>query len=102
MVFIFEDSFLWLLLNEIKNFFNSNNIIYVGHSIEEEISLDFHGIKDSDHLYIILKLNSIQPLIKFFGFVDDALNILIIGGGTIGYYTEFSDATYPGNCTGPL
>ena len=23
------------------------------------------------------------------------------GGGTIGYYTEFSDATYPGNCTGP-
>ena len=24
------------------------------------------------------------------------------GGGTIGYYTEFSDATYPGNCTGPL
>ena len=70
---------------EIKDFFNSNNIIYVGHSIEEEISLDFNGVKDSDHLYIILKLNSIQPLIKFFGFVDDALNILIIGGGTIGY-----------------
>tara|TARA_B110000114_G_C15081519_1_gene394251 strand:+ start:1096 stop:2424 length:1329 start_codon:yes stop_codon:yes gene_type:complete len=70
---------------DIKNFFNENNIVYVGHSIEEKISLDFHGIKDSDHLYLILQLNNIQSLIKFFGFVDHALNILIIGGGNIGY-----------------
>ncbi|MGY9016545.1 MAG: NAD-binding protein [Alphaproteobacteria bacterium] len=70
---------------EIKEFFNQNNIIYIGHSIEDKISFDFHGIKDSDHLYLILKLNNIQSLIKFFGFVDQTLNILLIGGGNIGY-----------------
>jgi len=71
--------------DEIKDFFNQNNIIYIGHSIEDQISFDFQGIKDSDHLYLILKLNNIQSLIKFFGFVDQALNILLIGGGNIGY-----------------
>lgn len=71
--------------DEIKLFFNNNNIIYVGHTKEEVTSLDFHNIKESDHLYLIIKLSNINSLIKFFGFVDHVLNVLIIGGGNIGY-----------------
>ncbi|MAV83175.1 MAG: hypothetical protein CMI90_06915, partial [Pelagibacteraceae bacterium] len=70
---------------EINHFFNEYNFIYVGHSKDENINLDLENIKDSDHVYLIVKLNNIKKLIDFFGFVDDALNILIIGGGNIGF-----------------
>ena len=70
--------------DEIKIFFNEKNICYIGHSKGEEIELNFKNISNSDQLYLLIKKKYLKELIKFFGFKDYILDILIVGGGNIG------------------
>ena len=70
---------------EIKNFFKKNNICYLGHTSNEEEVLNFKMIANSNYLYLLVNKNFLNKMIKFFGFKDYVLNILLIGGGNIGY-----------------
>ena len=70
--------------DEIKTFFKVNNLCYLGHSKEDEIFFDFKTISISDQLYLLIKKKFINKLIKFFGFKDYILDVLIVGGGNIG------------------
>ena len=79
-----SDLFKHHTYNEIKIFFKDNNICYIGHSISEEIKFDFKDICKSDQLYLLLKKKFLKKLIKFFGYKDYVLDILIVGGGNIG------------------
>ena len=69
---------------EIKNFFITNNLCYLGHTKEDEIIFDFKKISISDQLYLLIKKKYLKKLIKFFGFKDYVLDVLIVGGGNIG------------------
>ena len=79
-----SDLFKHHTFEEIKNFFHKKNICYIGHSKGEEIELKFKNISNSDQLYLLIKKKYLNELIKFFGFKDYILDILIIGGGNIG------------------
>ncbi len=79
-----SDLFKHHTFEEIKNFFHKKNICYIGHSKGEEIELNFKNISNSDQLYLLIKKKYLNELIKFFGFKDYILDILIIGGGNIG------------------
>ena len=70
--------------DEIKIFFKTNNLCYLGHSKQDEIIFDFKAISISDQLYLLIKKKYLNKLIKFFGFKDYVLDVLIIGGGNIG------------------
>ena len=70
--------------DEIKNFFKTNNLCYLGHTKEDEIIFDFKKISISDQLYLLIKKKYLKKLIKFFGFKDYVLDVLIVGGGNIG------------------
>ena len=70
--------------DEIKNFFRTNNLCYLGHTKEDEIIFDFKKISISDQLYLLIKKKYLKKLIKFFGFKDYVLDVLIVGGGNIG------------------
>ena len=70
--------------DEIKNFFITNNLCYLGHTKEDEIIFDFKKISISDQLYLLIKKKYLKKLIKFFGFKDYVLDVLIVGGGNIG------------------
>tara|TARA_Y200000002_G_scaffold382545_1_gene399959 strand:+ start:3274 stop:4602 length:1329 start_codon:yes stop_codon:yes gene_type:complete len=69
---------------EIKVFFKTNNLCYLGHSKEEKINFEFKNISISDQLYLLIKKKYLKKLIKFFGFKDYVLDVLIVGGGNIG------------------
>ena len=69
---------------EINNFFKMNNLCYIGHTFEDESFFDFKNISKSDQLYLLTKKEYLKKLIKFFGYKDYVLDILIIGGGNIG------------------
>ena len=69
---------------EIKIFFKTNNLCYLGHSKEDKLSFDFKNISISDQLYLLIKKKYLNKLIKFFGFKDYVLDVLIVGGGNIG------------------
>ena len=71
-------------LDEIKFFFKDNNICYIGHSKGEEIQFVQENIYNSDQLYLLLKKQYLEKLIKFFGYKDYVLDVLIVGGGNIG------------------
>ena len=71
-------------LEEIKFFFKENNVCYIGHSKAEEIQFAFEDISNSDQLYLLLKKKYLEKLIKFFGYKDYVLDVLIVGGGNIG------------------
>ena len=70
--------------DEIKIFFKTNNLCYLGHSKQDKIIFDFKTISISDQLYLLIKKKYLNKLIKFFGFKDYVLDVLIIGGGNIG------------------
>ena len=71
-------------LEEINFFFKENNVCYIGHSKAEEIQFAFEDISNSDQLYLLLKKKYLEKLIKFFGYKDYVLDVLIVGGGNIG------------------
>ena len=79
-----SDLFKHQSFDEIKNFFLLNNLCYLGHTFEDETFLDFKNISKSDQLYLVIKKEYLNKLIKFFGYKDYVLDILIIGGGNIG------------------
>ena len=79
-----SDLFKHHTFDEIKTFFNEKNICYIGHSKSEEIEFNFKNISNSDQLYLLIKKKYLKELIKFFGFKDYVLDILIVGGGNIG------------------
>lgn len=79
-----SDLFKHQSFEEINNFFKMNNICYIGHSFEDESFFDFKNISKSDQLYLLTKKEYLKKLIKFFGYKDYVLDILIIGGGNIG------------------
>ena len=79
-----SDLFKHQSFEEIKNFFLLNNLCYIGHTFEDESYFDFKNISDSDQLYLLIKKEYLKKLIKFFGYKDYVLDILIIGGGNIG------------------
>lgn len=70
---------------EIKKFFKQNNICYLGHMTNEVEILKFKEIIDSNYLYLLVNKNFLNKMIKFFGFKDYVLNILLVGGGNIGH-----------------
>ena len=70
---------------EIKNFFKQNNICYLGHMTNEVEILNFKEIIDSNYLYLLVNKNFLNKMIKFFGYKDYVLNILLVGGGNIGH-----------------
>jgi trk system potassium uptake protein TrkA len=79
-----SDLFKHQSFEEINNFFKMNNLCYIGHSFEDESFFDFKNISKSDQLYLLIKKEYLKKLIKFFGYKDYVLDILIIGGGNIG------------------
>ena len=79
-----SDLFKHHTYDEIKFFFKENNICYIGHSISDDIKFDLEDICNSDQLYLLLKKKFLKKLIKFFGYKDYVLDILIVGGGNIG------------------
>ena len=79
-----SDLFKHQSIEEIKNFFSLNNSCYIGHTFNDEIFFDFNSISKSDQLYLLIKKEYLKKLIKFFGYKDYVLDILIIGGGNIG------------------
>ena len=79
-----SDLFKHQSFEEIKNFFSLNNLFYIGHTFEDESFFDFKSISKSDQLYLLIKKEYLKKLIKFFGYKDYVLDILIIGGGNIG------------------
>ena len=79
-----SDLFKHQSFEEIKNFFSLNNLCYIGHTFEDESFFDFKSISKSDQLYLLIKKEYLKKLIKFFGYKDYVLDILIIGGGNIG------------------
>ena len=79
-----SDLFKHQSYEEIKNFFLLNNLCYIGHIFEDESFFDFKSISKSDQLYLLIKKEYLKKLIKFFGYKDYVLDILIIGGGNIG------------------
>lgn len=79
-----SDLFKHHTFEEIKIFFKEKNICYIGHSKGEDIELNFKNISNSDQLYLLIKKKYLKELIKFFGFKDYILDILIVGGGNIG------------------
>jgi trk system potassium uptake protein TrkA len=79
-----SDLFKHHTFDEIKVFFNENDICYVGHLFSDSINFDFKKICNSDQLYLLIKKKFLSKLIKFFGYKDYVLDILIVGGGNIG------------------
>ena len=79
-----SDLFKHHTFEEIETFFSEKNICYIGHSNGEEIELNFKNISNSDQLYLLINKKYLKELIKFFGFKDYILDILIVGGGNIG------------------
>jgi trk system potassium uptake protein TrkA len=79
-----SDLFKHQSFEEINNFFKINNLCYIGHIFEDESFFDFKNISKSDQLYLLTKKEYLKKLIKFFGYKDYVLDILIIGGGNIG------------------
>ena len=79
-----SDLFKHQSFEEINNFFKMNNLCYIGHTFEDESFFDFKNISKSDQLYLLTKKEYLKKLIKFFGYKDYVLDILIIGGGNIG------------------
>ena len=79
-----SDLFKHQSFEEIKNFFSLNNLCYIGHTFDDESFFDFKSISKSDQLYLLIKKEYLKKLIKFFGYKDYVLDILIIGGGNIG------------------
>ena len=79
-----SDLFKHHTFDEIKVFFNENDICYVGHLFSDSINFDFKEISHSDQLYLLTKKKFLNNLIKFFGYKDYVLDILIVGGGNIG------------------
>ena len=79
-----SDLFKHHTFEEIKVFFNENDICYVGHLFSDSINFDFQDICHSDQLYLLIKKKFLNKLIKFFGYKDYVLDILIVGGGNIG------------------
>ena len=79
-----SDLFKHQSFEEIKNFFSLNNLCYLGHSFEDKLFFDFKNISKSDQLYLLIKKEYLKKLIKFFGYKDYVLDILIVGGGNIG------------------
>ena len=79
-----SDLFKHQSFEEINNFFSLNNLCYIGHTFEDEPIFDFESISKSDQLYLLIKKEYLKKLIKFFGYKDYVLDILIIGGGNIG------------------
>ena len=79
-----SDLFKHQSFEEINNFFKINNLCYIGHTFEDESFFDFKNISKSDQLYLLTKKEYLKKLIKFFGYKDYVLDILIIGGGNIG------------------
>jgi trk system potassium uptake protein TrkA len=79
-----SDLFKHQSFEEIKNFFSINNLCYIGHTFEDDSFFDFKNISKSDQLYLLIKKEYLKKLIKFFGYKDYVLDILIIGGGNIG------------------
>ena len=79
-----SDLFKHQSFEEIKNFFSINNLCYIGHTFEDDSFFDFKNISKSDQLYLLTKKEYLNKLIKFFGYKDYVLDILIIGGGNIG------------------
>jgi trk system potassium uptake protein TrkA len=79
-----SDLFKHHTFDEIKVFFNENDICYVGHLFSDTINFDFKEICHSDQLYLLTKKKFLKKLIKFFGYKDYVLDILIVGGGNIG------------------
>jgi trk system potassium uptake protein TrkA len=79
-----SDLFKHHTFDEIKVFFNENDICYVGHLFSDSINFDFKEICHSDQLYLLTKKKFLSKLIKFFGYKDYVLDILIVGGGNIG------------------
>ena len=79
-----SDLFKHQSFEEINNFFKMNNLCYIGHSFEDESFFDFKNISKSDQLYLLTKKEYLKKLIKFFGYKDYVLDILIIGCGNIG------------------
>ena len=71
-------------MKRLKIFFSLNNLCYIGHTFEDESFFDFKSISKSDQLYLLIKKEYLKKLIKFFGYKDYVLDILIIGGGNIG------------------
>ena len=80
-----SDLFKHHTYDEIKLFFKEKNICYIGHYKQGEIELNFKEISNSNHLYLLIKKKYLKKLIKFFGFKDYVLDILIVGGGNIGH-----------------
>ena len=79
-----SDLFKHQSFEEINNFFKMNNLCYIGHTFEDESFFDFKNISKSNQLYLLTKKEYLKKLIKFFGYKDYVLDILIIGGGNIG------------------
>ena len=79
-----SDLFKHQSFEEIKNFFSLNNLCYIGHTFKDELSFDFKSISKSNQLYLLIKKEHLNKLIKFFGYKDYVLDILIVGGGNIG------------------
>ena len=79
-----SDLFKHQSFEEINNFFSLNNLCYIGHTFEDESFFEFKNISKSDQLYLLIKKEYLKKLIKFFGYKDYVLDILIIGGGNIG------------------
>jgi trk system potassium uptake protein TrkA len=79
-----SDLFKHQSFEEINNFFKMNNLCYIGHTFEDQSFFDFKNISKSDQLYLLTKKEYLKKLIKFFGYKDYVLDILIIGGGNIG------------------
>ena len=79
-----SDIFKHHTYDEINNFFKEKNICYIGHSNGEKIELNFKEITNSNQLYLLIKKKYLKKLIKFFGYKDYILDVLIIGGGNIG------------------
>jgi trk system potassium uptake protein len=79
-----SDLFKHQSFEDINNFFKMNNLCYIGHTFEDESFFDFKNISKSDQLYLLTKKEYLKKLIKFFGYKDYVLDILIIGGGNIG------------------
>ena len=79
-----SDLFKHQSFEEINNFFSLNNLCYIGHTFEDESFFDFKTISKSDQLYLLIKKVYLKKLIKFFGYKDYVLDILIVGGGNIG------------------
>ena len=47
--------------------------------------LNFKEIINSNYLYLLVNKNFLNKMIKFFGYKDYVLNILLVGGGNIGH-----------------